>query len=175
MVTISIIGSSGSKGMDIFNNFNDIYSRVADKIEEIYNENEDITIVSGGSSGIDHIAVMICLKYDLKLKLYLPCEFNDDKFYDNGNYNYRYNNGKLLNKLHSDFSKIIGKNTLEQIKKVLKIKENSYEVYEGFLNRNKYVAKSDIIIAATKNSTIDGGTGHTYNLAKTKNKIHLII
>lgn len=73
MRTISIIGSSGSKGMGIFNNFNDIYSRIEHKVEEIYQDDPNIIIVSGGSSGIDHIAVMLCLKYDIRLKLYLPC------------------------------------------------------------------------------------------------------
>lgn len=180
MITIAIIGSSGSKGNVIFtkSKIDKMLSIVEEMIEKCgYNWN-NIELFSGGSSGGDHIAILLALKYKCKLTLYLPCEFINGEFLDNKKYNYTENCGKLLNKLHFNFSQQIGRPTLLDIFDVLKLDSTKYEIFDGFLSRNVSVSKAIVIIAFTCSSTgepIDGGTKHTWNLAKTKYKNHFDI
>ena len=121
MTTIGIIGTSGSRNkMSCFDtqSFNKLVKFIEDEIK-IY---PDFELWSGGSSGIDHIAVLLALKYNCKIKLFLPTEWINGKFYDNGEYSYYKNNGKQLNQLHKIFSQKIGYNTLEQINELIKKK-----------------------------------------------------
>jgi hypothetical protein len=180
MITISIIGSSGSK--DNMINFTlERINKMIIQVENIITTSnlswDNIKLVSGGSSGADHIAVLLALKYKCKLILHLPCEYINDQFHDNGNYNYKYNCGKLLNTLHEKFSIKLGYDkdwSLKQINEILK--NNEYYIYNGFLKRNIPVSKSQAIIAFTpsnSNKPKDGGTFHCWSLATTEYKIHI--
>lgn len=180
MITISIIGSSGSHNkMGLFSNMkiNEMISQVELMISQFGLQWNDIELWSGGSSGADHIAVLLALKYGCKLKLFLPCNFNE-KFFDNGNYDYKSNCGKLLNELHSQFSNQVCFNTFRQLEIVLSLHTSTCSIHNGFHDRNNFVAQSDILIAftpSTTNSPIDGGTLYTWNKSKSLHKIHIKI
>lgn len=123
--------------------------------------------ISGGAAYADHLAVGLYnakLVYDLKL--FLPCEFDIEKvkFLDNGSKDWRTNPGKISNWYHSEFSKKIGINSLEEMKKAI-LKGCAVQSGGGFFGRNDQVAKeSDKLIAFTFGDgpiVKDGGTTHT--------------
>ena len=183
MVTIAIIGSSGSYGkMVMFTG--DIINKMIQKIIDYVNsENidwQDVQLLSGGSSGADHVAVLLHLQYRCKIKLFLPCEFANSKFYDNEKYEYKYNPGKLLNTLHREFGNVIYRNTLFDLDQT--ISPENTEIHKGMHERNKALAKSltedGILIAFTDSNTdipSTSGTLQTWNLFKSNKKIHICI
>uniref|UniRef100_A0A6C0AF61 DUF2493 domain-containing protein n=1 Tax=viral metagenome TaxID=1070528 RepID=A0A6C0AF61_9ZZZZ len=174
MITLSIIGSSGNNGkMNIFSEEN--FQEMMHKIENIVGDEwKNVTLVSGGSSGADHLAVKLTIKHKCKLNLHLPCHFKTthQKFDEKNNY------GKLLNDLHFQFSEKINSNTLEELDYVIQLSSTNIFIYKGFLQRNVPVSQSDGMIAFTdsgKNTPGKGGTFHTWNLCKSENKIHINI
>lgn len=177
--TIGIIGTAGSRNdMKYFNK--ESFEKLVKYIEKKIIWDEDIELWSGGSSGIDHICVILALKYKCKVKLFLPSKFENESFYDNGEYSYTKNTGKQLNQLHKKFSQKVDINSLEQINTLIHQNNCEIKVYNGFHRRNDEVAKADIILAITESDIPDdGGTKYTWDKAKNSDRhsynIHKIL
>lgn len=184
MTTVSIIGTSGRAGNVTKKLYENMINAVIIYLKKYVNS-QNIILVSGGAAFADHVAIHIYLnkdKYDLsninELHLHLPCEFDmiTHKFYDNGNSDWKNNSGKVANYYHDRFIHITGCDSYEELYNVMtQIDQSVYvKVYNGFHSRNKYVAKSDYVLAFTfgKNYPEDGGTKYTWDLCKGK-KFHI--
>jgi len=144
-----------------------------DQIIELNNiQYSDIELISGWSTWIDHLAILLYFEYyylGIKLTLYLQTESYKDTFKED-------NPNKLLNILHNNFSKKCNINSIEQINKAIKLGAQ-YKIYNGFFERNTYVAKTDMMIAFTfgKDKPSSSGTKDTWNKFKYSNKVHFYI
>src|SRR4029077_1292165 len=80
----------------------------------------DIQLQSGGAAFSDHLAVRLYLEhlmeaFDLNnsdhcfktLTLWMPCAFQERRFADTGSYDWKANPGKIANRQHDLFSKLI--------------------------------------------------------------------
>jgi len=192
-VIISIIGSSGNK----IPLTKDTFSKARDELEKCFltcgYPLENIILKSGGSSGIDHLAVILFLegitisKFSGNLKetevkkfkglvLNFPCGFDVQKegFYSLNRYDTKA--ATLLKELHTNFSKEIGRNTIADIDTCIKTQNCFYDSSMGFFRRNDKVAIADIIIAmtfATGDKPTDGGTLYTWKKAVSVSKLHI--
>lgn len=111
-ITLAIVGCSESDYDG--NRFQAMVNRCRDQISDWKLDHSEITLVSGGCSVADHIAVDLFLKgHFAKLILYLPCEFTEEsKFIDTGHSHWSKNPGRVLNSKHRKFSQKIGRDTL---------------------------------------------------------------
>lgn len=170
MTTVGIIGFSGRNGdLDRAKLTPQLYNKMCDLsayiIKTEFKVNlDDITVISGGSSISDHIAVVLFNQGIIKqLKLCLPCEFDCKRMcFDESK-----ECGRTLNGLHREFSSRIGISSLEEIG--LAIKNNcEIEVYNGFFSRNNVIAATAKYLLAFGITKSDinkksGGTAYTYD------------
>jgi hypothetical protein len=174
MSTVSIIGTSGKEG----NMTNDLFRAMIKKAHKIIKEEfnldpKDVTLVSGGASWADHVAVRLFLTGKYKhLTLHMPCKWLGSGFLDNGAYSWAVNPGRTANTYHKRFSQDIGRDTLGEIgscgAKII-------DTYKGFHHRNTAVARSDFLIAFTWSDTDrpeKGGTLDTWNKCVSR-KVHV--
>lgn len=178
---VSIIGTASEKGGKLSKRK---WRKMIKECEKYITENitddwSNIKLISGGAAWCDHIAVYLYKKHpESKLVLHIPCKWNDEEFYDNGEYHWAKNPGKLANAYHVSFSQKIGRDTLKDIKKVIilgaKVKE-----YNGFHKRNVEVGKCHYLIAFSYSNDDDipqdGGTSYTWNKSISPNKKHFNI
>lgn len=164
---VAIIGTSGRYGKPLTAL---IYQQMVRKAYEIITDTwrlnpDQVTLVSGGSSWADHVALDLSLQC-AQLELHLPCEFND-KFIDNGQV---YSNpGQLLNKCHAQFTKVLGRNTLQELATAKSQPTTTIHVWPGFYARNDQVAQADYLIAFgwdVPQPQIKSGTNYTWFKAK---------
>lgn len=183
---IGIIGSSGRNLEDSEMISKEIYSRAVDLMVAFLinypkkSERKLASIVSGGSSFCDHIAIssrfaLMELKrsgkidFELpKLKLYFPCFFDmvRGEFCETIVKNGIKNKGRsaiLLNKLHRDFSAKVGIDSLKDLAFMVgygaEIGYNS-----SFYGRNKKIAENcNTLFSLTfgDSSMVSGGTKFT--------------
>lgn len=195
-ITVSIIGTSGKKSEPRNAMLNaDLYNKMVERaraiIEEIRGDRnmnfpikasaKKLTLVSGGSSWADHVAVTLFLEGESNdLVLHLPCEFdvNSKKFADDGRYDWRVNPGRTLNHYHKLFSDKIERDTLNDISLSTQLNTPAQLVISNsFHSRNTKVATSNILIAfswSTTGEPDDGGTLDTWNKAPMNTKkIHV--
>jgi hypothetical protein len=170
MVKIGIIGTAG-RNTDIYQLNKNIYEKSIAAVKTICQnlDPKDITLISGGSAWMDHIAVSLYLNnYISKLELCLPCEwdYNNHQFKSIGSStDWKINPAYYINYLHRRFSEKIGHNTLDDLEQA--IKTCHVNIYDGFHSRNNEIAKCDWLIAfGLTNELSDGGTKYTYNLCK---------
>src|SRR6202035_3134051 len=100
---ISIIGPAGkTKDVNNSNLTRTLYFRALEYLKGNIEDKVDITLKSGGAAWCDHLAVSLYLesKNAIKLELALPCNFENDKFQDNGSTDWRINPGRLANYYH---------------------------------------------------------------------------
>lgn len=123
------------------------------------------TIVSGGAAYADHVAVRLFLdKKVANLRLYLPCEWDDGRFADNGSDEDFKNPGKTANHYHKVFQQKTGINGLSDIQVAKSYGAEILPCRGGFHGRNAMVAKSDFILACTfgdGHMVKEGGTADT--------------
>jgi hypothetical protein len=175
---ISIIGSAGrgedAKSMSA-TRYSAMVTLVESMIEQAGYDWTDIELRSGGAAWCDHIAITLFLKHKCKLSLFLPCDWKGDHYNDNGSADWRVNPGRTSNYYHKQFSDKMGYDTLAQIEDA-RLRGAILDVSgKGFHNRNRMVAKCDVMIAFSNSITdqpTDGGTNHTWKLCKA-NKIHI--
>jgi hypothetical protein len=137
MSTLGIIGTAFRKE-DKFKLTPELYSKMLAQATEKLNEFRKCfgvdVLISGGASGADHLAVILYLtKLVPKLILFLPCEFENGKFKDNGSNNFNENPGKIANYYHSLFSKVMGVNTLVDLVDGKRIGEPNLEYQPIFM------------------------------------------
>jgi hypothetical protein len=170
MTTISIIGSAGRNEAFSFS----LYQKAYKVLKTYLTAYEDIHLVSGGAAGADHLAVSLYKETKLPLHLHLPAKFS----YKEHAYDSNSKDGSTANYWHCKFSKDCGfkpRHTLSTLSELLSSGSIISTVHEGFLKRNVPVSQSDVIIAFTFGDTQPppGGTRHTWNLAKDKERIHI--
>lgn len=136
------------------------------------------TLISGGAAWSDHVAVRLFLEGCVKqLYLHLPCQFEEEKYIDMGERDWRKNPGWLANYIHQAFSDKLECDTLSELKQAID-KGAQVTVSKGFHARNTKIARdSEHLIAFSfglsnvepkKNS----GTYDTWNKCKGV-KIHI--
>jgi hypothetical protein len=175
---VGIIGTAG-RGDDYAKLSYDLYQNCGKKILNLVKEFDVDGLVSGGAAWMDHLAVSIFLKSQIKLKLHFPTnfEFNPLGYVEKGG---KLDSGSVANYYHNRFSQILGRNSLQDIAKAL-IRNAEFEVTQGFKERNTKVAEdADILIAATfgeGEKLKSGGTLDTWNkfakLKPTNKKFHI--
>ena len=181
MKTVSIIGTAGRRE-DASRMSKILYKRMVNHAAYTIAvtwglEGKDITLVSGGAAWADHTAVSLyLLQQETHIKLYIPCNWDFDRkeYLDTGERDWKRNPGGTCNYYHRQFSKIMGGNTLNTLNTVMSL--GYYEVIPGLLERNQGPASSDYLMAFTWSEGInpkDGGTKKTWDITKTKNKIHI--
>jgi len=165
---VGIIGSSkGNNSLHKINQHN--YKKMQSIAKS--NVNSDDTLVSGGSSFSDHIAVSLFLQgYVQKLVLYLPCKWVEATcHFDNTT-----KEGQKLNQLHDDFSKKVGVMSLQNIQMAID-KGAIVHIVEGFHNRNNFIAATiDKLIAFTFEKKMTPGTQYTWNKTQVP-KLHFVL
>ena len=134
---------------------------------------------------IDHVAVHLFLEGGFRtLTLHFPTNWckatlNDNKpqFFTSiqDQYNWRSNPGKLANQCHVEFSRILARDSLQDIDRAISLGANVI-VSPGFHARNEKIARDcDLLIAfswSSGNAPVDGGTYHTWSKCKNVQKIH---
>ncbi len=133
----------------------------------------EITLVSGGAAGADHVAVWLAFHYAPWLELNLPCPWDNEKrqFFDSGNKDWRVNPGWLANRYHRKFSRSVTGDTeasLTQLHQIMQLSKTRVKVGKGFFDRNSDVAKVERLLALTRSTTgipNDGGTFDTWKKA----------
>ncbi len=196
VVKVAIVGSAGrnNDGAKMSRElFDCMVTRTEKEITDILKlQKSKIVLVSGGSAWTDHVAVKLWLDsisgavniddaYN-SLELYLPCSYTACN--TNGNctrmrFDPNSDEGKTLNKLHTQFSTRMG-DGFDSFADILCAKELGATVntqYVGFHARNKQVAKVDHLIAFTWGDSVDkpegGGTLHTWNHCRSRSKTHI--
>ncbi len=177
---VAIIGSTRDPCLNR-NTFIFMVEKSKELIDKEYN-NQKIELVSGGSAWADHVAVRLFLeeKEKYKLTLYLPCEWKDNQYFDNGLKKLEKNNpGKLENNLHKCFSKKMGYDTLREISQAIEMGANIDTSGKSFKERNILIATNcDYLIAFTRSTENfltrgkGGGTFNTWQQCNVK-KIHI--
>ncbi len=135
-------------------------------IDQINESNYKLTdIISGGSAGAEFVAVSLFLNKKVpNLKLFLPCEWDDGMFHDNGiSGDIKRNPGNIENHYHKKFQTATGINSLSQMQIAKCEGAELIPVLKGFYARNALIAKSDFLLAMTFGNgpeVKDGGTSH---------------
>jgi hypothetical protein len=159
---LAIIGTAG-RGEDIKKLTPDLWKRAKRLIYDFIVKDQTESLISGGAAWADHLAVQLYNKNLVRyLVLALPCKFDMEncQFVEEG---FR-SCGNTANYYHKKFSKVMGVESLPQIKQAI---DNDAEVYNGsgFLERNLVVAKrANDCLAITFGDgpqLKDGGTAHT--------------
>lgn len=135
-------------------------------MEQFAENNYPIThLVSGGAAWADHVAVRLFLdKKAPHLRLYLPCQWDNGTFEDNGSDDHFKNPGRTLNRYHKAFQTNARINSLSDIQIARSEGAELLPCKGGFFGRNAMVAKSDFLLAMTygcEHEVKDGGTAHT--------------
>ena len=105
-------------------------------------------LISGGSAWADFVAVKLFLDKKVPaLRLCLPAEWQDGKFYDNGQT--EHNDGGVCNYYHLQFQRNTGINSLSKMQIAYLEGAEFIPVSKGFYARNALVAKSDFLLACT--------------------------
>jgi hypothetical protein len=140
---VGVVGPSGNSCCLTKAMFERCYQELLTKLPP------NCTLVSGGSSFIDHLAVVAFLEGKVgKLHLHLPVKWIEAKYKEN-------RPGQLLNNLHQKFSKIVGRNSLDELEEAMA--KSKVTVGDGFFNRNTALIKDcDQLIVYT----VDGHARH---------------
>ncbi len=147
------------------------------------------TLVSGGAPWADHLAVHAMLRGLVSnLTLHLPARFDQAamKYAEDGD-------GPTANKHHEMFSSITGIASLSEIGQALALGATGRS-YQGFLARNREVARADALLAFTfggHNAVArpgdpqysdwraaglkGGGTAQTWSQSKARMKVHVCL
>jgi len=168
-ITFAIVGTAGRKddASKLSKKHFEAMCLVASGLVEQFKENNyPIThLVSGGAAWADHVAVRLFLdKKASRLRLFLPCEWDNGSFKDNGSDDFKVNPGRTANRLHKSFQTRTQINSLTEIHIAKAEGAELIEVTKGFFARNALVAKSDFLLAMTfghEHEVKEGGTAHT--------------
>lgn len=169
---LAIIGSSGRNPIEKLKlnaeSMEWMKSNIYVYIDQIMESDPSkITLVSGGSSWADHVAVQLFLSGEFNaLELYLPAEFDlVNKCYVNTT------EGSRLNYLHTTL-------TLKELSEAISNERTTTIVKTGFHQRNTLIAiNCDHLLAFTfgdgDRPQIGTGTMDTWNKCKHENKFHV--
>jgi len=167
-ISFAIVGTAGRKddGNKLSATHFKAMCEMAEGLIKILKERNyaPTVLVSGGAAWADHVAVKLFLSGVVpKLRLFLPCKFENGAYVDNGIQDFKQNPGSVANKYHNEFKTKTKITSLSDITIAIS-KGAEVHVANGFWARNGLVAKSDILLAMTfgnKEYVKDGGTAHT--------------
>lgn len=184
-IYLTIIGCSGRNEKISLETFEKAKQDIKEFIKKQPNDINDIILQSGGSSGIDHLAIVLFLegidgKQFAGLRICLPCQFDQNLKKFSFQNKYEQQAAKMLNELHTNFSKNIKRSSFDDIKFLYGKSNVTIEHGLGFYSRNRMLAEYAntpfaITIAMTfskGNVPNDGGTKYTWDLIK-GNKFHI--
>jgi hypothetical protein len=168
-ITFAIVGTAGRKddaSKLSKKHFEAMCLMATGLIEQFGENNYPIThLVSGGAAWADHVAVKLFLeKKAPRLRLFLPCEWDNGSFKDTGVDDWKTNPGRTANRLHKAFQTRTQINSLTEIQIAKSEGAELIAVAKGFYARNALVAKSDFLLAMTfgaEHEVKEGGTAHT--------------
>ena len=168
MKRVAIIGLSQSEAFAKL--FPQMVRKIKQLVEAEFPIDEPVCLVSGGSSGADHVAVVAFLESKQSaLHLYLPCAFTNKQYAlnpDGGDWTV--NPGKSLNFRHRQFGKQIGQDTLSQIDEAI-ARGAHVTIGKGFHDRNTMIAENcDFLVAFSETDVPTGGTLDTWSKTKAK-------
>ncbi|KAK5583377.1 hypothetical protein RB653_004970 [Dictyostelium firmibasis] len=186
--TIGVIGTTGrDKSRPLtskhFDYMVDAFEQYINKLKEQHKDKIDpnnITLVSGGAAWADHVAVDYFLKNPTtcKLILYLPCLIVGEKT-KQYQFDTNHAHGLITNGYHTNFSKQIGRDTIQDIIRAQEFGAILDNSAEGFKNRNTCIASSsDFLVAFTGVSgpaPLGGGTLDTWKKSKSIYRHHISI
>lgn len=190
MSILGVIGTAG-RGSDKNKMSQNLYFGMYKTLQHYMREIENIdTYVSGGAAWADHLAISLYkasvnLGESKKLRLHLPAQINKDGFYGNAS-------ATTANYYHKLFSEKTGANTLKTIFDLKSDPNVEIHCWNGFFERNNYVAQQadylfaftfgtkdyipesykstgsprDRVVSASVAGLKDGGTAHTWNSAR---------
>lgn len=161
-MNIGIIGTAGRKEDAALINASKYAQMLEVAKSLVADQQEPITLISGGAAVADHLAVQLALadpRY--KLKLHLPARFDTAKHQFAEVPGNMYAPGNIANYYHRKFRASCGNNSLDELAQVIK-DGAEVVVTPGFKERNTQVAvDSELLIAFTfGNGPVlkDGGT-----------------
>jgi hypothetical protein len=175
-IRIGIIGSCGKYGKKSNpQSYRRMINLASHSIKYHIDGGQQVTLVSGGASLSDHVAIDLYLEgFVDSLVLYFPCEWNETKckFIENDNSS---DPGTFANSLHIKFGKEVQKNSLKDIQLAID-KGATVHIGNGFLSRNLQIATSvDKLIAFTFEERMTPGTKHTWSHCRIEDKVHILI
>lgn len=149
MTRLAIIGTAGRKE-DARKLTLPVWNDMKRTIARFVKEHGIKHVVSGGAAGADHLSVGLYLAGLVDhLDLALPAPFDmDTGFLDNDSDLAFLNPGKVCTFYHEPFSRIMGIDSINQIKQAI-TKGAKITVEAGFDARNTIVAQADTLIAFT--------------------------
>ena len=195
-VSIGIIGPSSKRNTDFEANstrilsaslFDAMVAYTIDWIETSFLQKPEtpldwsqIRLVSGGASWCDHVAVRIYIKkhcVGAKLTLFLPCPMTKSGYFDSGKTCGAITNpGRICNKQHADFTKVIVKSSLADVLEAIKLGATVDTDHSGFFACGKALAHAcDDLLAfgwSDKGKPDTPGTTRTWNAAPSHVKRH---
>ena len=189
-VTVAIVGTAG-RGVDRNKMTRKLFDKMIDYalavIERVFKlRTTDVTLVSGGAAGADHVAVALWLRQPsafANLHLFLPCalvpratESHSPRALDTGSSDWRSNPGRVMNSLHIAFASRTGCDSLRDLALAQARGAVVDSSHHGFHRRNSAVAKADYLIAFTwsesDSTPKDGGTLDTWKKCRGR-KLHV--
>jgi hypothetical protein len=166
MRVLAIVGTAG-RGSDASRLTLPVWNDMKRTVYRFVKDGGYTDVISGGAAYADHLAVgLFNAGHVQKLTLALPCEFDwhAGRFVDDGTVDWRANPGGTLNYYHRPFSKVIGRNSLEEIKTAI-YKGAEAVIEKGLMARNSIVAeRADVVICFTFGAgpiVKDGGSART--------------
>jgi hypothetical protein len=181
--SIAIVGSAGRKEDGARMNaktFEWMLQTTRKAIADTKMSNNQIVLVSGGSSWADHVAVVLFLEDAATdpfggLTLFLPTPFKSGAFLDTGHRDWQSNPGRTLNNYHTAFGKIIKRDTLKDIRCAEALGASLICSARGFHARNTQIAQNcDRLFAFTwakgAEPPNDGGTRDTWDKCKAEKR-----
>ena len=170
-IKVAIIGFAGRQ-KDI-RLTQQLFVKACEKVETYLTEHYDLnnlSLVSGGSAWMDHVAVVLAFKLKLPLILLIPSKFRHGRFVPDEKV--PFNPGKRLNYLHRKFSQICSLNSLSDLSTFKK----AMITVPGFHARNReIVTNSNFCLACTLDHTITGGTFNTWSQFDNGKKHQIIL
>lgn len=171
---IGITGVTGSYGPDLIFT-KETLENITNTIERYMKDCHIHHIVSGGAPGVDFAAIKVFLdkKCCENMTLCLPCEFDPSQnmFVETGLEGWKLNPGEYMNSQYKKFSQEIDHpNAMMLISQAIQTGANVKVFGEnGFTERNREIAKSEILLAFTwmENEPAQfGGVRETWNFAE---------
>jgi hypothetical protein len=187
--SLAIVGSSCRHKSEMDKMTPSLFNKMVAKARRVFEDGFSVpgrtfTLVSGGSSCADHVAVVLWLEhrelFGGGLRIYLPCRWSSDA----GSFDPEDSCGRTLNRLHRSFSLQTGRKTLSELSRAKIAGAEFISTASGFLGRNDQVVQSsDLMLAMTWSDRVSvwdsspgdsGGTAYTWNKFR-KPKIHIPI
>ncbi len=192
-VVVSIVGVSNHHRVLSIDHMNRAYCKCVEYIWGLGIPPSRIRLRSGGSTGVDHLAIMLYLNGIPRMEngqvvyvpfqgidIFLPCCYSEEQgFFAMSPYQAK--SAAIMNDIHQRFAIETGRDMAHDFRILLGWRKlcsvNVDMTSVGFYNRNEKVAQADHLLAMTfhaGNVPLDGGTAHTWKLSPAQ-KTHLTI